>query len=479
MDNNTTFNRSILNLITILLVILSLFFYYQVQFYVFLILASIIVLINFNNYWYIYWISLVFLGPILSSIFLNNTFGNMCKNLINNVVFLLVGMVIYYFLVSIVGSLIHYITRKKIINMYRTDLNEKIAYILEKSDVSSVDFSLKLSPLSYKSQVNDRTKVEFLKDFGSKLDFQLNTHKFKNALFGDSNTSFLESLKKYLEIKDLLNNYRIENSNSVMSIFNEISSIFKKNNISLNEIEDVYKAMDYETMVKLERDFINNYNSVVLTPPKERYIKGLINHTSFKYIDTIDLELRNDTIELHDIVIHKTGVFLIQEYYDHGNIHNLKIDINGVFVKFYNSGEIDIDKNFYTELTSKAKTLEGLINSKLSINSSYKPITVNPIIILDTKDSYIENQSPTKIIQSHKLEETISNFDNTLSNDVKDSILTIISSLIPELPTYEYEFPSENILNLVHLGLLTIKLTDELHKILIEETEEFISKYKP
>lgn len=474
------FNKSIINFITIPFVILSLFAYYQVEFYLFLIITTIIILINFDNYWYLHWIFLVFTGPILSSIFLNTTFSNMSKNLVNNILFLIVGLFIYYIIVSIVKSIVKYIHRKKVISTYRHNLEKKVISTLNKFNVNEMDFSLNLSPLSYESKTNDKTKVKLIEDLSEKLISELKTVKFKDVLFGRDNQVFLSSIKKFLEIKDLLNNYRIDNPSSVMSIFKNIKDFCEKNNASLDSLEKVFKAMDYESMSKLQEKFVSDYNSCVLKPPPDRFVKGLVDHTDFKYIENIGLKDTNKDIILEDIIISNTGVFLIQDYYEPINLHHLKVDINGLWIKFYNSGEMELDKEIYKTITTKTKLLEDFINSKLiGCVNQHKPITVIPVILLDHKDVSIENHSMLKIIQSSKLEEMIKQYDDQLADNLVDSISTIVSSLIPPLPTYDYELPSQNMLNLVHLGSSTMKLVNELHQILFEETTNFLEKYKP
>lgn len=473
--NINTFSKSIINIVSIPLLALSLYSYYQVEFYLFLLLATLIVIINFNNYWYIHWIVLVFLGPILSNIFFDNTLGSLGKAFISNIILLLVGALFYYFLVSLIKHFFQYLNRKKVIRIYRESLNSKILSIITASGCNNIDFNLDLVPLSSKLKINDEIKVKLLGDLYDKFNSQLKTLRFKDVLFGNSNQKFLSSIKKYLEIKDLLNNYRISNSTSVMSIFINIRDIFEKNNISLERIEKIYKSMDYEVITKLEENFLSDCNSCILNPPKTSFIKGLVGHTSFKYFECIQLTIDNSIIELEDIIISNTGIFLVKEYYEPINMHNLKVDINGVWVKFYNTGEIEIDKDVHRELTSKAGLLKKFINLKLAGTS----IQITPIILVDHKNLSIENQSPIKIIPSTKLEETIENYQSNLSIETINSVTSIVSSLVPEFPTYDYELPSPNMLNLIQLGLFTMKLIDELHTVLLDETSDFINKYKP
>lgn len=473
--NSNTFNKSIINIVSIPLFALSLYSYYQVEFYLFLLFATLTVLINFENYWYIHWIALIFSGPILSNIFFNNTLGGMSKTFISSIILLLLGAIVYYFLVALIKHFFQYLYRKRVIRIYREKLTSKIISILNASDCNNIDFNLPVVPLSNQLKLNDETKVKLLEDLSDKFNSQLKTLRFKDVLFGTSNQNFLSSLKKYLEIKDLLNNYRISNANSVMTIFADIKDIFEKNNVPLDSIEKVYKSMDYEVISKLQENFLSDYNSCILNPPKSSFIKSLVDHTSFKYIESIKLSIDNSTTKLEDIIISNTGIFLVKAYYEPMNMHNLKVDMNGVWVKFYNTGEIEIDKEVHGELTSKVMLLEKFINSKLSGAS----IQVAPIILVDHKNLSIENQSPIKIIPSSKLEETIENYQSTLSEDTMNSVTTLVSSLAPEQPTYDHELPSPNILNLINLGSFTMRLIDKLHSVLLEETSEFVNKYKP
>ncbi|MHC1683911.1 MAG: hypothetical protein AB6733_13305 [Clostridiaceae bacterium] len=473
--NYNGFNKYVLNIISIPLIILSLFFYYKVEFSFFLTIAIIVVLINFSNYWYIYWTLLVLSGPILSNIFFTSTLGNMSRTLISNFLFLFWGLILNFFMVSIVRHYSEYIKRKQLISTYRKNLNHTIELTLKSLSSTEIDFSQEVSPLSYKTNLNEETKAKIVKDFSSKLEDKFKTIRFKDILLGTDNQSLLSSLKNFLEVKDLLKNFRLKNPNSVMSVFKDIEHVFKENNILLDDLEKVFKSMDYEVLAKLQDDFSNNYNKYVINPKDDPFIKKLIDHTNFRYIESLQVTNESTSLKLEDIIVTDSGVFLVEEYHDSMNMHNLKVDINGVWVKFYNSGEIEIDKQINTSITSKALLLEKVINSNLS----GKKIEVTPIVILDHKGVSIENQSKLKIISSEKLEKTIRKFDQKLPQDVFNSVSSTISSLIPELPTYEEEFPSPNIINLIELGLYAMTLVNQLHEILLIKTEGFINKYKP
>lgn len=479
--NNSEFNIPILNIVSIPLIVLSLFSYYQGEFNLFLLFATIIVLLNFDNNWYKHWIVLVFSGPIFANLFLNSTLNSVGKSsFFREVGFILIGTLVYAFLVSLIKDIFKYLTRKKIIRTYRESLNEKIISILNNLDRNNANFTLKLAPLSDKVKINDEAKVKLLEHLANNFNSQLKTLEFKDMLFGSDNRKILSSLKKYLEIKNILSNYRISNTNSSMSILKDIKTILEKNNISLEFVEKVYKAMDYEVISKLQKQFLADYNSYVLNPRKNFFVNNLHSYNSYKYIENIQLKINKAIVELEDILISDAGVFLVEKYYEPMSVYKLQVDISGDLIKYYTSDEIRVDNKIYKEITSKAMLLEKFINSKLTSDTlNGKALAVTPIILIDQMDISIENKSTLKIIESSRLEETIEGFQDKLPKDAIDSIINLMISLKPEPSTFEYEFPSPNMLNLVQLGLVTMNLIDELYDVIFKEAAEFINKYKP
>lgn len=482
MNNDSNkFRLPILNLISVPLIVLSLTLYYLGEFNIYLIFATIVVLINFDNNWYRHWIVLVFSGPIFANLFINNTVDSISRYFIRDIGILLIGILVYSLLVSLLKDFFQYMDRKKIIRTYKENLNDKVISILDSLESSNVDFNLTLTPLSEKLKVNDERKAKKIEELADTFQSQLKTLEFKDTLFGNDNRKIFLSLRKYLEIKNLLNNYKINNTNSSMSIFKDIKKILERYNINLESIEKVYKVMDYEFISRLQREFLKGYNTCVLNPKKSFFIQGMKEYNSYKYIENIQLKINDTIIELEDIIISDNGVFLLKKYHDPIKIYKLQFDISGELIKFYNSGDVEVDNDINSEITSKAKFLEKYINLKLvgqALNS--KSIVVTPIIIVDYKDIIIENQSTINIIQRSKLGETIESFKDKQPKGITDSIVKIISSLIPDPPTLEYEFPSLNILNLIPIGLFTMSIIDELYEVIFKrETVEFINKYKP
>lgn len=479
--NNNEFSIPILNLVSIPLIILSLLSYYQGEFGLFILFATIIILLNFDNHWYKHWIVLAISGPIFSNLFLKNNFDIVDKTFSRDIGFIFIGTLVYSFLVSLIKDFFRYLNRKKVIRSYREFLNEKVISILNNLEKNNnIDFTLKLSPLSNKIKINNETKVKLLEDLANKLNSQLKTLEFKDMLFGSDNRKILSSLKKYLEIKNLLSNYRISNTNSSMSVIKDIKTILEKNNTSLESVEKIYKSMDYEAISRLQKQFLNDYNSYVSNPKKNFFMKSLQNYSLYKYIENIELKINKTIVKLEDIVISDAGVFLVEKYNEPMNMYKIEVDINGDWIKYYTSDDIKVDSKIYKAVTSKAMLLEKFINSKLtSSNLNGKSLIVTPIILINHKDILIENKSTLKIIDSSRLEETIEDFQDKLPKDIISSIINIVSLLKPEPSTYEYEIPSPNMLNLVQLGLFTMNLVDELYDILFKETTEFINKYKP